>query len=175
MAAEITLDLSEAVTKLDQMAQRLGPGMRDVFDGPVDRIVLGFFSAQFESHGAAGGTPWAPLSPVTLALKARRGRAEMGTLRDSNRLWASLTKRASPDGVLAVTETSYRRGTRVPYAAFHQDGWTSTSIFGHRRKHPPARPVPARPLIPPGGLPLGVRQSVVAAIDRYLETGEVGA
>lgn len=172
---EVTADLSGAFAKLDQLDQRLGRGLRTVLDGPVDRIVLGFFQAQFATAGAAGGTPWFPLAPTTLAFKRRHGREQMGILRFTNRLWASLTKRASPDGELTVTDSSYRRGTRVPYAVMHQQGYTSTSVFGVRRKNPPSVQVQARPLIPPGGLPLGTRAAIVAVIDRYLETGEAPA
>lgn len=171
MAGQITVRVDGAVAELDRLAARTRD-LSPVFNGAVDRIVLGFLRRQFETAGVAGGTPWAPLSEVTLELKARARRARMGILRFSNRLFASLTKRSSPDELFLVTAQSYTRGTRVPYALFHQTGYVTGTIFGRARKQP--RQVPARPLIPPAGLPQAETDAIARAVERYITTGDAG-
>lgn len=171
MAGKIEVRVGAAVRELEQVAGRLKDAS-PVLTGAVDRIVLGFLRRQFETEGAAGGTPWAPLSSVTLALKGRYRRARMGVLRFTNRLMGSLTKRGSPDQLFQVTGQQYSRGTRVPYAVFHQSGYITGSIFGRPRKRPVQ--VPARPMVPPDGLPPAELAQVRAALERYYTTGDAG-
>ncbi len=117
-----------------------------LFDGPIDASVVQFFTRQFASSGKIGGYPWAPLRPATIALKRRRGRENMGILRDSNRLWASLTKRTGPQVVKNVTSDRYERGTSDPKALPHQTGFTQDTIFGRQRRFP--RTVKPRIIVP---------------------------
>lgn len=136
------------------------------FDGPIDASVVQFFTRQFASSGKVGGQPWAPLRPATLALKRRRGRENMGILRDSNRLWASLTKRAGPQVVKNVTLDSYERGTSDVKAVFHQEGFTQTHIFGRLRRHP----LTVKPrVIVPDPLPNALVTSWEKLLVRYIE------
>jgi len=107
-----------------------------LFDGPIDASVVQFFTRQFATSGAAGGQPWKPLRPATVRLKRAAGRENMGILRHSNRLWASLTKRTGPDVVLNVTRDRYERGTSDPKAVYHQEGFLMETIFGRRLRHP---------------------------------------
>ena len=116
------------------------------FQGPIDASVVQFFTRRFTSSGQVGGERWAALRPTTLRLKRAAGRESMGILRHSNRLWSSLTKRAGPDVVLRITERQYERGTSDPKAIFHQEGFTMTTIFGRKLRHP-RRLVP-RTLVP---------------------------
>jgi hypothetical protein len=146
------LGKEQALAVIGGIGRRAG-NLAPFFSGPFDASVLQFFRRQFDSAGRAGGEPWAPLRPMTLALKQRFHRGSMGVLRFENRLWASLTKRIGPDTVFHVGPTSYERGTSVPWAALHQRGFVVTSVFGKPRRYP--RRVPARKLVPdqmPGSL-----------------------
>lgn len=120
--------------------------MEPLFRGPIDASVVQFFTRQFNSEGKVGGEPWAPLRPATLKIKRRSGRENMGILRNENRLWASLTKRAGPDTVLRTTPERYERGTSDPKAVWHQKGWTQNTIFGRQRRHP--RKIKPRKMVP---------------------------
>lgn len=126
--------------------KRLVVNLQPVFEGPIDASVVQFFTRQFASSGRIGGEPWAPLRPVTLMLKRRRGRENMGILRDSNRLWASLTKRTGPETVMSATDERYERGSSNINALRHQAGYTQTHIFGRLRRHP--REVKPRKIVP---------------------------
>ncbi len=83
-----------------------------------------FFQRQFETAGAEGGHAWAPLTPATLAYKARFGRAAMGPLRFENHMWASLVNAPAPMGIEEIAPDRYVRGTADPKAARHQHGFT---------------------------------------------------
>lgn len=166
----ISVDTSAADQLLEQVEERTLKGMALLFRGPIHQLISKFFEKQFESEGAYGGSLWNPLSPVTMALKARSHRERMGTLRFTNRLWASLVFDSGPDQFVEITNDSYTRGTRVPYASFHQEGWTATSIFGITRKTP--RFIPPRTLVP-DDLPEAEHAQIAAIIDRYIETGVV--
>jgi hypothetical protein len=120
--------------------------LTDYFNGPIDASVLMFFRRRFMSGGEIGGERWAPLRPATIKLKRQSGRENMGILRHSNRLWASLTKRAGPDTVLSITPDRYERGTSDPKAIYHQKGFTMKTIFGRPFKYP--RKLVARKLVP---------------------------
>lgn len=141
------------------LLRRLGAALQDlspVLGGPVNASVNDLFTRQFATEGREGGTRWAPLAPVTVLLRKRRGHGRGGILRDTNRLWASFTKLGlGPDGVKVVTPDSLQRGSTVPYAAPHQTGFTSRTFVVvnklgnpvplHRRS---PKKIPARPIVP---------------------------
>jgi hypothetical protein len=102
--------------------------LRPVLAGAVSNSIHEYFKQQFISEGAEGGTAWAPLTQATKAAKGSR--SGMGTLRFSNRMWASLTKRSSPDQFKRVTNDSLEQGTVDPKAIFHQEGFTVTQVHG---------------------------------------------
>ena len=139
--------------------------MTPLFEGPIDASVVQFFNRQFASSGRVGGQPWAALRPTTLKLKRQSGRENMGILRHSNRLWASLTKRAGPDVVRNVRSDRYERGTSDPKAIFAQEGMTQTTIFGHQRQHP--RRVKPRVLVP-DPLPTGLVNAWESLAAKYI-------
>lgn len=143
-------------------AQRAAADLTDVMGGDVNQIVDEYLTEQFATEGKAGSTPWAPHSPVTRALRQRRGHGRGGIGRDTNRMWASLTKLGlGPDAVKDVTPDGLVRGTKVPYARFFAGGWKSVTVpivgpTGEiativRRKVP--RQIEARPIAPADGLP----------------------
>lgn len=155
---QIVVDVRGALTRLREVAaaaQDLSP----VFGGPINQSLDEVFKAQFESEGAAYGTKWQSLASVTVALRKRRGHGRGGILRDTNRLWASLTKLGlGPDAFKDVGTHSLERGSTVPYGKWHQTGFESktfvvtkgkgsaiTFVALHRKT--PVK-VPARPFIP---------------------------
>lgn len=99
----------------------------------------------------------------------------MGTMRFSNELWGSLTKRTGPKVLRVVTPTMYVRGTTVqsegvPYPALHQEGYTMDKVFGRLMKN--RRVVPPRPLVPEE-MPMKYVKRWEGLAAKYLETGEV--
>ena len=79
------------------------------------------------------GTPWKPLSPVTIAM--RRGSGGARILQDSRRLYNSISAQVRGNGVAI--------GTNVIYAATQQFGRASNRMFGRA-----SAPIPARPFLP---------------------------
>lgn len=127
-----------------------------VFAGPINKSVDTVFRRQFESQGAFGGSPWRPLHPVTLKLRQRPGHGRGGILRDTNRMWASLTKSGlGPDAIKVVTPHSLERGTSVKYAQWMHTGFKSKYFVVVDKHGLPvpikrARPktIPPRPIVP---------------------------
>lgn len=87
--------------------------------------------AQFRTRGAAGGTPWAPLSPKYAAYKLSRV-GPKPIMRFTDDLWKSLTR--NPMGVQDIGKMTAEFGTDVDYAEFHQRGTSKM----------PARPIVTR-------------------------------
>lgn len=117
--------------------------LSDFFRGPLDRSVTDFFQAQFETEGAHGGTPWAPLAPLSHAMRDRAGQGRGGIGRDSSGLWAAFTKGSGPGAIRNVGPQSYERGSDLPHAQWFHGGWKIT-VFGQDTD----RTAPARPIIP---------------------------
>lgn len=83
---------------------------------------------QFDSQGGAQSGGWAPLSPLTIANKARLNlRPEI--LRATDRMMNSFTGETG-DTIKDVLPFEFSWGTEVPYATFHQSG---TSKMPQRR------------------------------------------
>jgi phage gpG-like protein len=158
MPAEInvSMDLSQTLVALTGVSGRV-KNLRPVFHGPIDQSVSELFSAQFHTEGAFGGRRWAALSQQTIKQRMQRGRGRGGILRDTSRLWASLVKRGSPEGIRAITDSRYRRGTAVPYARFHQEG---------------TKRMPQRQVIP-DPMPKVVEDAWVRIIANYVQTGDL--
>src|SRR5689334_22402642 len=110
----IRVELGPAQELLADVGARAAD-LRPVWNDVVDPDFSAFGEQQFATEGAAGGTPWAPLSPATVTWKARFGRAGMGILRFFNRLWSSLTKRGGEDSLRLYEPLAAHLGTSVPY------------------------------------------------------------
>lgn len=156
------------VERMLRDAARDARDLRPVLDPHVSATISDFFRRQFATHGAAGGTPWAPLTPVTLAWKGRHHRGSMGPLRFTNRLWASLVKRSAPEGVRIVQPQSLEQGTTVEAATFAQEGFTQTRVWGRlRERHLEVEP---RELVP-DELPRSLVKGWESLLVRHLEGG----
>lgn len=129
---------------------------RPVFNLSLDQAVRRFYRKRFETEGRFAGRPWQKLAESTLRYKQRRHRANMGILRLSNRLFASLTKRRSRGTLLVIRRDSYERGTTVQYAVAHQD--------------PRKGARPRRPIVP-DALPPRVLREWRGLIGRWITEG----
>lgn len=141
------------------------------FRGPIDARITRFFEAQFETQGAAGGIPWAPLGWSTPRLRKRPGHGHEGPsaiLRDTNVLWSSYVKSGGPDSIRVIEPKLYVRGSAVPYAGRHQVSRLITMMFGRPLRVP--KVVPARPVVPPE-LPQALADGIETDVMQYLETG----
>lgn len=155
---QITVDVESALARLRVLADAT-QDLKPVFAGPINQSLDDVFKKQFNTQGAAYGTKWRSLAPVTVALRRRRGHGRGGILRDTNRLWASFTKLGiGPDAYKDVGSHHIERGTTLPYGKYHQTGYTAKTFvviggkgrnihpIALRRKTPKA--IPARPIIP---------------------------
>lgn len=110
--ARVDVDDAAALRALD-LAAGAGADMTR-----IHRAIAGYvlFSTQrrFERETGPGGVKWQSFAPSTLARMSARRRANPKLLRDSVRLYSSLTSLAD-SGRAAV-------GTNVAYAAIHQFG-----------------------------------------------------
>lgn len=101
----------------------------------VDPFVTEHLRKQFDSEGWYGGSPWADYSNEPFYRGYKRAivghlkilRWELG---GRERLYPSLVNSTHPDHIVEMTPTSYRRGTRVPYARRLVEG--GVGPFGER-------------------------------------------
>lgn len=162
----VRIDSAAAEEMLEGVSSRM-KDLSPVFAGPVDERVTQFLVEQFESEGSAGGTPWAPLTSLTLLLRSRYGAGGSRILYEFGRLFAAAT---GPESLRRITATEYSRGVDSPIAGIQQTGWISRSIFGHPRRNPVT--VPARPIIP-NILPQGFVDDVSGIVTRYVAEGQL--
>lgn len=131
---------------------------------------LRFVDEIFRSEGAAGGSPWKPLSPNTIAARRQGpGTGDAKILRDTGRLAQSFTQKLRPHEV--------EIGSEDPRAEWHQFGTPPYTIepnkakmlrfmtangvrFAGRVHHPG---LPARPMLPPEELAEKVTVDVLTA------------
>lgn len=129
-----------------------------------NRSVENFFETRFDTAGRHGsslesggltGSRWKPLSTKTK--KARRRAGKSGNRGGVRRpLWATGNLRRSlietgPESIRRIGRQTYVRGTRVPYAHFHQEG----------------RGVPERPIVP-DPIPRGLQKRAARLIEQHV-------
>lgn len=138
---EASLELLEAIA---DNAEDMRPAFRR-----IDRTVGPFFKRRFDSAGAHGGDgPWAPLSETTRRVRPRSGGNKGGLDRP---LWDTGATKLSlqtvnDDSIRVMRKHTYERGTRVPWARFHQSGFESL-LWGTRQRGQGVQ-VPERHVIP---------------------------
>lgn len=104
---DVTLDASQIGSALEELARRLGDLTTPFND--IGEYLHQSTDERFQRKVAPDGSPWAPLSAVTLAKKKGTGiLREKGTLQDTLRK--------------QVTSTELAFGTDRPYGAVHQFG-----------------------------------------------------
>lgn len=104
---DVAIDSSQVGKALEELGRRLDDLTTPLND--IGEYLHQSTDARFRSKVAPDGSPWAPLSPVTLAKKKGTGiLREKGTLQDTLRK--------------QVTSTELAFGTDRPYGAVHQLG-----------------------------------------------------
>lgn len=170
-----TINVAEALARL-RTVLRATKDLRPVLGGPINSSVDQLFRRQFNSEGAFGGQKWAPLRPVTKLLRQRPGHGRGGIGRDTNRMWASLTKfGVGPDAIKILTPSSLERGTSLPYARWFSQGYISKTkpVLGSGgrlafiRRRAPKR-IPPRPLVP-DPTPRSLTKAWETLIARFVE------
>lgn len=102
------------------LQNRLRAGLSDDEISKIAMATRASFMAQFQSAGAYGGTPWAPLAESTL--RKRRGSSAQ-ILVDTGTLIDSLTVPGAPHQIVErVGAWEVEVGTDLFYAALHQSG-----------------------------------------------------
>jgi len=141
---------------LQGMSSRMGnlkPAMRKIGD-----LVKNSSKGNFKAQSAPDGTPWKPLSPVTIALR-RAGKnkgASDQILLDTGVLRNSIT-------VEKVTDSSVTVSSRLKYSAIHQFGGKA----GRGRKVT----IPARPYI---GIKPGEERDIADILRSHVLRGNIG-
>jgi len=92
-------------------AEDVSPAMESIRDA-----LYGFAARQFDSQGAAGGSPWPANAPATTERKAKLG-LDPRILHEHLRLRRSLTQ-AGGENVAVITGSSLVLDTTTPYAKF---------------------------------------------------------
>lgn len=85
--------------------------------GLFEKFGQEFYSQETKLFALA---PWKPLTPAY----AKRKRAQYGDkpiLRATDRLWRSLTQKASDGNVHRISDDSAEFGSAVPYGVFHHE------------------------------------------------------
>lgn len=143
--------------------------LRDVtdFSKPLDSIGFAIsqrIAATFHDQADAFGKAWAPLSPVTLALRRSRRRAGgEQILRDTGALANSISHQVVGSQAVEIGPGP----STNDYAATHQFGRADNRMFG---KSP--APIPARPFLPARGqtadLPDDWADDVLAVVRQHV-------
>jgi len=101
--------------------EAMGKRARDV--KPLDHVIRGvFLESEKERFAGQNQRPkWPPLKADTLARKAQQG-LPSSVLRATDTLYRSLTEEGASGQVDEPTTGSFRFGTKVPYAFYHDTG-----------------------------------------------------
>jgi hypothetical protein len=174
MQISIDLDAGALADKTNGMAARLAD-FTPYWEVVASPMIAGWFTSIWETQGAnINGAPWAPLTETTLDFKAKRNREQMGVLRDSDRLYHSLTVRGDADQLRDVSPSGLFYGTAAnakgaPYPFYLQHGWTMYNVY--RTQIEPPRDVPARPFVPVDHLPDPWADAIRATMLDYVQHG----
>ncbi|HIB69706.1 MAG TPA: hypothetical protein EYO33_32670 [Phycisphaerales bacterium] len=110
---------------LTKKARKLLEVLED-FTPLLNRLAVaaqGIWTRKFRAEGPG----WAPLSEATLLRRKKEGEGAQ-ILRDTGRLFQSLTDSASEGSVFKLDSTTLEIGTNLEYAAVHQDGSQAKNI-----------------------------------------------
>jgi phage virion morphogenesis protein len=160
----IEIDSNRIQGLLQRLAKAISP---DGFKLTMEEIGedLKYSTQQRFVQGVApDGTPWKGLSPVTLALRIRRGRPGAKPLIDTGTLKGSVNFDAQPDGLTLFVNRQYGSGRAT--AAVHQTG-TDRAGRGHKVT------IPARPFLGVSDSDVDqMERTIVRAIDLAAKGGE---
>lgn len=140
------IDDREARELLNELKRRMGD-IRPVLEA-VGQIMQSGTQQRFIDQQAPDGTPWAALSPVTIARRRARGNGGVQILRDTGRLMNSISYQVQGESVTVFTN--------VEYAGTHQQG-------------DPARHIPERPFF---GYNSADNDAVLQVLEGYLQANQ---
>lgn len=148
---DLTLDLAGSPSVAGQLdrAKRLVTDLSEFYRGAAENAFTAYQTRVFATQGGENGVRWPDNHPLVKRMKQRTGRGRGGVGRDTNRMWASLTKRFGPDSLAQITPTTFTRGTSVFYARYFNDGTKGGKLPKEKTglsRDVPWR-LPARPLI----------------------------
>lgn len=128
LRAALTLEDAEINAALDRVSE--AGGDTDALMAEIGAAMLMSVQRRFERETGPGGEPWPRHAPRTAKARAKRKSRRNGAvtpklLRESNRLYASISSETS--------ENSAAVGTNLIYAAIHQTGGAITQ-YSHSRK-----------------------------------------
>ncbi len=147
---DVTLDQSQIGNALEEISRRLGDLTTPFND--IAEYLHQSTDDRFRQKVAPDGSPWAPLSPVTLARKKGTGiLREKGTLQDTLRK--------------QVTSTELAFGTDRIYGAVHQFGQKKGASGSSKGRPIPWGDIPARQYL---GLSPDDETEVLLIIHDYL-------
>lgn len=105
--------ISRRLERFAVLPQDASPAWRAIIE-----LMKADIQEQFDTEGGSMSGGWAPLKPVTIAEKARKGlRPEI--MRATDRLMESLTDEANSDQVLEVGAQMFKFGSSVDYGKYH--------------------------------------------------------
>ena len=104
--------VEEAVSEIERVLGNLRPLMAEL-GIQAERVWINKFRRN--------GPGWAPLSETTL-MRRRRGGSGAQILRDTGRLFGSISARGSEGSIYNLGSNSLEYGTNLEYAAAHQTG-----------------------------------------------------
>lgn len=143
-----------AVQELQHLDERLHGSLRPLLES-ITQVMASTFKDRFH-QGPPPGVTWAPLDPVTLAIRRRHGHGGKHTLVRGGELRDSIRPLAQGPDYVEV-------GTTLEYAADVQEGGTVTRGRGRSRQLPP------RPFVVLGDEDLADLEDMVV---RYFTGGE---
>lgn len=120
------------------------PALQAFFTGPAKPVVRGYFAAVFASQGALIGKPWAPLRPLTVALRAKRGRGATPIGIDSGAMSRAFVTGSGPEDASGpVGGNAFFYGLGSEKAGWFHNGRRYTTVFGRPvgNRRQPARPI----------------------------------
>lgn len=129
MSFKITLELSgeqRVFQSLDRYQGKMR-NMRPAFERMFQSF-LRFERRLFDTEGTTGASGrWVALKPATIKRKAAKGQ-DPRILHATQRLRRSLTNKSHSDNIQEMKAYSFRFGTSVPYADYHQNPKTTSRL-----------------------------------------------
>jgi phage virion morphogenesis protein len=159
----IEIDSEHIQSLLQHLAKAVSPeGFGDTMKEIGEDLVYST-KQRFIQGVAPDGTQWKGLSPVTLAMRIKRGRGGAKPLIDTGTLKDSVNYDPQPDGLVLFVNRQYPGGRAT--AAVHQTG-TDRAGRGHKVT------IPKRPFLGVSESDIGqMERTVVRAIDVAIKGG----
>lgn len=153
----VELDDAAAATRLAEMVERMERPI-EFYKNVGEYLKNVAIPRNFDNQTAPDGSPWAALSPVTIARREKKGQVPIRILRASSGMYNNLSARQDDNGV--------RVGTPVPQGAVMQFG-AAKGAFGQNAagRSIPWGDIPARPFL---GLSIEDEVEIIRIAEEWL-------